>query len=228
MSTILLSGQVQSTQLRFTPNNQKPVLDIKLAFNQLQNGESVVRRIKVTAWEDLAKQAAEQFPEDSFVIVQGTLRSEAIERQEGVKQQICTITAYRIFPSAPQANINFVTLAGRTGKDAEARYFESGTIKATSSLAVSRSKDEADWFNLEAWSKTAETLANYASKGSSIGIEGSFRIDVWKDKNDGSDRFRPYILVSGLTLLGKPANKAESNGHEPAVAAAYDYSDIPF
>jgi single-stranded DNA-binding protein len=146
MSTILLSGQVQSTQLRFTPNDQKPVLDIKLAFNQLQNNETVVRRIKVTAWEDLAKQAAEQFPEGSFVIVQGTLRSETIERQDGVKQQICTITAYRIFPGTPQANINFVTLAGRTGKDAEARYFESGAIKATSSVAVSRSKNEADWF----------------------------------------------------------------------------------
>lgn len=227
MSTIILSGKVQSTNLRHT-SEQKPVLDLVLAFTQTQSNETTTRRIKVTAWEDLAQQAA-QFSEGSYVVVQGVLRSETVERND-IKQSICTITAFRIFPGTSELNINFVSLSGRTGKDAEPKYFESGSVKASSSLAVSRSKDAVDWFNLEVWGKTAETMANYASKGSSIGVEGSFKIDVWKDRNDGSDRFRPVVVASSLTLLGRPANKQATNGHEPAAASApaYDYSDIPF
>ena len=47
-------------------------------------------------------------------------------------------------------------LVGRCGQDPDMKYFESGKVKTTFSLAVnrwdSRSKSEVtDWFNVEFW-----------------------------------------------------------------------------
>ncbi len=99
--------------------------------------------------------------------------------------------------------INTVNLVGRAGREPDVKYFESGSIVANFALAVNRrSKDEEpDWFNLEIWGKQAQIAADYVKKGSLIGITGSFKIDSWKDKNTGEDRFKPVIRVDRLNLL---------------------------
>ena len=99
--------------------------------------------------------------------------------------------------------INTVNLVGRAGREPDVKYCESGSIVANFALAVNRrSKDEEpDWFNLEIWGKQAQIAADYVKKGSLIGITGSFKIDSWKDKNTGEDRFKPVIRVDRLNLL---------------------------
>ena len=87
---------------------------------------------------------------------------------------------------------------------------------ANFTLAVNRrSRDEEpDWFNLEIWGKQAQIAADYVKKGSLIGITGSFKIDSWKDKNSGEDRFKPVIRVDRLNLLSsrkESENKQFSN-----------------
>ena len=57
--------------------------------------------------------------------------------------------------------INSVVVVGRVGQDPEMKYFESGKVKTTFSLAVNRwdskTKGEVtDWFNIELWDKLAE------------------------------------------------------------------------
>ena len=100
--------------------------------------------------------------------------------------------------------INTINLVGRAGREPDVRYFESGSIVANFTLAVSRrSRDEEpDWFNLEIWGKQAQIAADYVKKGSLIGITGSFKIDSWKDKNTGEDRFKP-VSYTHLTLPTK-------------------------
>lgn len=101
--------------------------------------------------------------------------------------------------------LNVVTLVGRAGRDPEIRYFESGTVKCTVSMAVDRrtsKSDEPDWFNLEFWGKTAEIASNYVKKGSLIGVKGSLKIETWSDRNTGAARSRPVIRVDQLDLLG--------------------------
>ena len=99
--------------------------------------------------------------------------------------------------------INTINLVGRAGREPDVRYFESGSVVANFTLAVNRrSRDEEpDWFNLEIWGKQAQIAADYVKKGSLIGITGSFKIDSWKDKNTGEDRFKPVIRVDRLNLL---------------------------
>ena len=96
--------------------------------------------------------------------------------------------------------INTINLVGRAGREPDVRYFESGSIVANCTLAVNRrSRDEEpDWFNLEIWGKQSQFASDYVKKGSLIVITGSFKIDSWKDKNTGEDRFKPVIRVHRL------------------------------
>lgn len=102
-------------------------------------------------------------------------------------------------------SLNVVTLVGRVGGDPDVKYFESGAVKCSLTLAVkrlSRNSDEPDWFNLELWGKPAETAANYVRKGGLIGVSGSLKFDHWQDKNTGASRTKPIIRVDRLDLLG--------------------------
>ena len=109
--------------------------------------------------------------------------------------------------------INTINLVGRAGREPDVRYFESGSTVANFTLAVNRISrgDEPDWFNLEIWGKQAQIAADYVRKGSLVGITGSFKIDSWKDKNTGEDRFKPVIRVDRLNLLS--SKKETDNGN---------------
>ena len=109
--------------------------------------------------------------------------------------------------------INTINLVGRAGREPDVRYFESGSIVANFTLAVNRrSRDEEpDWFNLEIWDKQAQVAADYVKKGSLVGITGSFKIDSWKDKNTGEDRFKPVVRVDRLNLLSSRKDTESGN-----------------
>ena len=118
--------------------------------------------------------------------------------------------------------INTINLVGRAGREPDVRYFESGSIVANFTLAVNRrSRDEEpDWFNLEIWGKQAQIAADYVKKGSLIGITGSFKIDSWKHKNTGEDRYKPVVRVDRLNLLSS-RKESENNQNNNS-------SEIPF
>ncbi|WAS06444.1 single-stranded DNA-binding protein [Gloeomargaritales cyanobacterium VI4D9] len=113
--------------------------------------------------------------------------------------------------------INVVSLVGRAGRDPEMKYFESGSVKCSLSLAVDRRSkrtDEPDWFELEIWGKTAEVAGNYVRKGSLIGVKGAVKFDHWKDRNTGEERQKLLIRVDQLELLGsrRDENPDEEDG----------------
>ena len=65
--------------------------------------------------------------------------------------------------------------------------------------------------------------ADYVKKGSLVGITGSLKIDSWKDKNSGEDRFKPVIRVDRLNLLSsrKETDAANYSNNNSS-------GDIPF
>ncbi len=121
--------------------------------------------------------------------------------------------------------INTINLVGRAGREPDVRYFESGSTVANFTLAVNRisRNDEPDWFNLEIWGKQAQIAADYVKKGSLVGITGSFKIDSWKDKNTGEDRFKPVVRVDRLNLLSSRKETDNSN-----FSNSNNSGDIPF
>jgi len=74
--------------------------------------------------------------------------------------------------------INNVTLVGRLTKDVDLRYTRSGTAVGQFTLAVNRNftnannEREADFIQCVIWRKAAESLTNYARKGTLIGLTG--------------------------------------------------------
>ena len=121
--------------------------------------------------------------------------------------------------------INTINLVGRAGREPDVRYFESGSTVANFTLAVNRisRSDEPDWFNLEIWGKQAQIAADYVKKGSLVGITGSLKIDSWKDKNTGEDRFKPVVRVDRLNLLSSRKETENSNFSNNQTSG-----DIPF
>ena len=121
--------------------------------------------------------------------------------------------------------INTINLVGRAGREPDVKYFESGSTVANFTLAVNRisRNDEPDWFNLEIWGKQAQIAADYVKKGSLVGITGSFKIDSWKDKNTGEDRFKPVVRVDRLNLLSSRKETDNSN-----FSNNNNSGDIPF
>ena len=102
--------------------------------------------------------------------------------------------------------MNNVVIVGRAGKDPEMKYFESGKVKTTFSVAVNRwdSKTKAettDWFNIELWDKSAEVAGEYVKKGKLVAIDGRLTVNKWKDAS-GADREWFTVRANNLRLLG--------------------------
>lgn len=103
--------------------------------------------------------------------------------------------------------MNTVMVVGRVGRDAEIKYFESGKVKASFSLAVNRwdpkSKGEVtDWFTCDVWDKQAEFAGEYLKKGSQVAVEGRIAKNRWTDRTTGEEREMMLVSVTSIRLLG--------------------------
>lgn len=109
--------------------------------------------------------------------------------------------------------MNTATIVGRAGQDAEIKYFESGKVKTTFSLAVNRfdskTKTEVpDWFNIEVWDKQAEFAGEYVKKGREVAVDGRISISKWTDQT-GEERERFLIVANQIRLLGSKRDVQE-------------------
>lgn len=108
--------------------------------------------------------------------------------------------------------INKIDLVGRVGQEPEIKYFESGAVKANLTLAVKPpyKSENPMWWDLELWGKQAEVAASYIYTGSTIGIFGELKFELWVDKNTGLPRSKPMIKVIELDLIS--SSKREESG----------------
>ena len=102
--------------------------------------------------------------------------------------------------------MNTVTLIGRAGQDSEIRYFESGKVKTTFSIAVGRydskvKEEVTDWFNIEVWDKQAEFAGEFVKKGRQVAVDGRFSISKLTDQT-GEERERFLVIANNIRLLG--------------------------
>ena len=102
--------------------------------------------------------------------------------------------------------INNIVLVGRTTKAIELKQNKNGTNYVQFTLAVNRPyKDEqggqqADFITCVAWNKTAETLSNYVSKGTMIGVEGRLQVRSYSNEA-GVRQYLSEVLVNRFTFL---------------------------
>lgn len=115
--------------------------------------------------------------------------------------------------------INQVILMGRLTRDPETRSTSSGKTVTSFSLAVDRGgqDDQADFFDVTAWEKTGELVAQYLSKGRRVLVQGRLRQDSWDDKDTGKKRSKVEVVAFDVTFLDGPSGE---NGGNVAPAAA--------
>lgn len=110
-------------------------------------------------------------------------------------------------------NYNRIVISGHTGSDPDVKYFTTGTVKATVTVAVRRTKDVTDWFTAEAWGRTAEVFANYVRRGTWVEVVGRLEIQTWEDRQTGEFRSKPVVKVDDLVLGPKSTSKSSSGGY---------------
>lgn len=118
--------------------------------------------------------------------------------------------------------INQVILMGRLTRDPETRTTPSGKTVTTFGLAVDRGgqDDQADFFDITAWEKTGELVAQYLGKGRRVLIQGRLRFDSWDDKETGKKRSKVDVTATDVTFLDGPNGDGAASTGAPAPAAA--------
>ena len=141
--------------------------------------------------------------------------------------------------------INQVILMGRLTRDPETRTTPSGKTVTSFSLAVDRQgqDDQADFFDVTAWEKTGELVAQYLSKGRRCLVQGRLRQDSWDDKESGKKRSKVEVVAFDVTFLDGPngdnaggsnasSNTSSSKNKDVVIEdiddKPIDLSEIPF
>ena len=126
------------------------------------------------------------------------------------------------------ANFNFnkVILGGRLTADPELKTTQSGIAVVSFSIAVNRryknasQQTEADFFNVTAWRATAELVARYFRKGSSICVVGTIQNSTWTDQQNVK-HYRTDIVADEVMFVD---SRSESGVADDAGFAAPSFS----
>ncbi|MBN1795272.1 MAG: single-stranded DNA-binding protein [Sedimentisphaerales bacterium] len=134
------------------------------------------------------------------------------------------------------ANYNKVLLMGNLTRDPQLSYLPSQTAVVDFGLAVNRrwtgsdgsAKESTCFVDCRAFSKTAETINKYLTKGSPVFLEGRLDFDMWTAQ-DGTKRSKHRITVERFQFIGGTGtgNSGQKQEVEDAPPAPSD-DDIPF
>ncbi|MCF0111175.1 MAG: single-stranded DNA-binding protein [Erysipelotrichaceae bacterium] len=140
--------------------------------------------------------------------------------------------------------INRVILVGRLTADPVLRKTGTGTAVTSFTIAVNRravkgQEQPADFIPCVAWQKTAEIVAQYARKGTQVGVDGRIQTRNY-DGQDGKKVYVTEVVVDNFSLLGSKNGTTESRpsmSYEPSEPAYDDFGtpsldvssdDLPF
>ena len=107
------------------------------------------------------------------------------------------------------ANFNKIFLIGNLTRDPQLSYLPSQTPVVDFGLAVNRryrsregeQKNETCFIDCRAFSKRAETINKYLTKGSPLMVEGRLTFDSWTSQ-DGTKKSKHRVTVENFQFLG--------------------------
>ncbi len=115
-------------------------------------------------------------------------------------------------------DLNVVALVGRLVREAELKYTQGGTAILRFSIAVNRSRknadgswdDEVNYFDCVYFGRNAGNINQYLEKGRQVSIQGELRQSRWEQ--DGQTRSRVEVFVNNLSLLSSA--QGNNNGQK--------------
>ena len=128
--------------------------------------------------------------------------------------------------------MNKVMLVGRLTAKPELKYTASNVAFVRFTVAVNRNftnnegKREADFINVVAWRKQAETISKFFDKGNQIGIEGRLQTGSYDDK-DGNKRYTMDVALDNFEFIeSKKSQNMQGNVDEYIPEPTpYDYQN---
>lgn len=115
--------------------------------------------------------------------------------------------------------LNSVMLVGRLTRDPETKQTQGGTALTKFSIAVNRNRkdpktgeriEEASFFDVTTFSKTAEFVAKFFAKGKAIFVEGRLQQDTWE--TDGQKRSKVVVVAERASFAESKAEAEASGG----------------
>ena len=64
-------------------------------------------------------------------------------------------------------------------------------------------QEHTEWFNIKAFGKRAEGVAEHLHKGGRIFLEGRQRTQSWDDKQSGSKKYMTFVYADKVEFLGE-------------------------
>ena len=141
------------------------------------------------------------------------------------------------------ANLNKVFLIGNLTRDPELRYTPSGTAVASFGIAVNRTwtgqngekKEEVCFVDINVFSRRAEIINEYFSKGSPIFIEGRLQFNQWETK-DGQKRSTLRVVADDFQFIGSTKKsggpntfpETDTSNNQPMNMPDVNNEEIPF
>lgn len=117
--------------------------------------------------------------------------------------------------------MNNVTLLGRVTKDFQGKRKGKEVAFVRNSLAVNRPTEGADFINIVAFGKTAETLGKHVKKGQRVLIQGHIQTGSY-DK-DGKTIYTTDVVVDRFEFIESAPKK-----DEPFKSIDLTDDDLPF
>ena len=108
--------------------------------------------------------------------------------------------------------MNVVMLMGRMTRDPELKYTSGGKAYTSFTLAVQKTKDDAEFIDCIAWEKTAETIAEYFRKGRKILVQG--RLNVSSYEQNGEKRKSTKVVVSSFEFVESSGTSNNNGGYQ--------------
>ncbi len=131
--------------------------------------------------------------------------------------------------------MNSCTFFGRLVRDVELRYSQSNVAVGKFTLAVNRAYQKgdvkADFLNMVAFGKTAETISNYFHQGSRIVVHCHVQNESYTNK-DGNKVYQTNFIVDSFSFVDTRAEGGITENQNlqqvsPPVSADTDFMQIP-
>ncbi len=122
--------------------------------------------------------------------------------------------------------INRVVLVGRLTRDLELRRSTNGNAVVSFTVAcdnrfAKQEENKTDFISCVAWNKTAEFMAQYAKKGSLVGLEGRIQTRNY-DSKDGHKVYVTEVVCDSVQLLESKSVSTQRANDNMAQQNKYD------
>jgi len=122
--------------------------------------------------------------------------------------------------------INQATVFGNITKDPELKALPSGQSVCSFSIATNRkwrdkdgnNQEAVEYHNIVCWGKTADNVAKYMTKGSSIYVQGFLQTRSWE--KDGHKNYRTEINAQTVQFGPKREGSGQQSAPPPTEADA--------